>query len=341
LNLTDILEPRWIVLGCCMLLPFGMACVTLWIQWRNWRTRTWSETTGRIERARSVAREVSSRRFRTTGSGSSTEFVSDEDTRTRNSAEVSYSFAVGGASYHGSRICLMGEPSGSIAAILRRYPPGRVVSVYYDPDDPNRCILEREEPAKIREAWLGTAVIAAWIVAGFVVISYGTDWLRTVIVDPARAPAITMLIVLALVVILISRTISAKTRAMKKWPTTAGRIVRSEVTTSVQHHSRPNSTRRDYDVTMYHPRIVYCYEVGGNSFEGDDIGWSTSANDRAVAEKQVKRYQLQTEVRVFYNPDDPSEATLSPAGGVLALILWGIAAAIAFGAFALGWLMPR
>lgn len=336
----DAVEPRWIVLFFCMLLPVGMACATIWIQWRNWRTRRWGEATGRIDSARSVAREVTSKRFSTTGSDRSTEFVTEEDVRTRNFADVSYSFAVGGTTYHAKRICLMGEPDGSVAAILRRYPQGRIVSVYYDPDDPNRCILEREDPARIREAWFGAVVLAALIVAGFFVITSGTEWLRGAIANPARAPAMTMLIVFSLVVFLMGRALTKQTRAMKKWPTTAGRIVRSEVITTVQHHSRPSSARGNYDVTMYHPRIVYSYEVGGDSFEGDDIGWSTSANKPSVAEKQVKRYPLQSQVQVFYNPDDPAEATLSPAGSVIALILWGVAGAIAFGAYALGWLIP-
>src|SRR5436189_4307675 len=38
------------------------------------------------------------------------------------------------------------------------------------------------------------------------------------------------------------------------------------------------------------------------------------------------RYPLQSQVGVFYNPDDPAGATLSPAGGVLASILWFVAA---------------
>jgi hypothetical protein len=59
-----------------------------------------------------------------------------------------------------------------------------------------------------------------------------------------------------------------------------------------------------------------------------------------VAEKQVTRHPVQSQVRVFYNPDDPAEATLSPAMGMLPLVLWLVAAAIAFAAFALGWLIP-
>ena len=93
-------------------------------------------------------------------------------------------------------------------------------------------------------------------------------------------------------------------------------------------------------MTMYVPRIVYSYEADGHAFEGDDIGWSSSANRRSVAEKYVKRYPVQSQVRVFYNPEDPAEATLSPAVGLLTLILWFVAGAIAFAAYAVGWLMP-
>jgi hypothetical protein len=333
-------EPRWIILAACMLLPAGMACATIWIQWRNWRTRWWRETQGRVDKARAVAREVRSRQVRTTGTGRNTEFVTSENLRTRNVAEVSYSFAVGAEPYRSKRICLLGEPDGTVPAVLKRYPQGRIVTVYYNPEDPTECILERDAPARIREAWLGTAFLAALILGCFFAITQGAEWLETVVPHPTRVPAMMMLIVISLVVLLIVRAITKETSAMKKWPTTAGRIIRSEITTTVQHHRRPNRPRGDYDVTMYVPRIVYAYEADGHSFQSDDIGWSTSANRRSVAEKQVKRYPLQSQVRVFYNPDDPAQATLSPSVGKLALILWFIAAAIAFAAFAVGWLIP-
>jgi hypothetical protein len=234
----------------------------------------------------------------------------------------------------------MGEPDGTVPAVLKRYPPGRIVTVYYNPENPAECILERDAPARIREAWLGTAFLAALILGCFFAITQGAEWLKTVVPHPTRVPAMMVLIVISLVVLMIVRAITKETSAMKNWPTTAGRIIRSEITTTVQQHRRPNRPRGDYDVTMYVPRIVYAYEAGGHSFQSDGIGWSTSANRRSVAEKQVKRYPLQSQVQVFYNPDDPSQATLSPSVGKLALFLWFIAAAIAFAAFAVGWLIP-
>ena len=323
-----------------MLLPAGMAVALLYIQWRNWRLRWWTETTGLIDSSRVKSREVRSRRFRTSGSRSNTEFIRDETVQTGNFAAVSYSFTAGGATYRGSRICLMGEPDGTIPEILKRYPRGKAVMVYYNPKDPNECILEKDEPKKIRETWLGTAALAAIILVVFFAITEGVDWLPTIMEKPSRATGVMLLIVVSVLLLMFSRVFTKHTSAMKKWPTTEGRVIRSAVTTTVQHHSRPNRPGASYSVTMYVPRVVYSYEVGGHSYEGDDIGWTTSSNKSSVAEKQVKRYPVQTQVKVFYNPEDPAQATLSISGGMLAMVLLAMAGVAAFAAVAVGWLIP-
>ena len=330
------METRWIVLIACMSLPAALAVATLWIQWRNWRTRSWQQASGRIESSRVASREVRSRRVRTTGSGRNTGFITGEDFRTGNFAHVAYSFAVGSTTYRSDRVCLMGEPDGTLPAILKRYPKGKIVTVLYNPEDPNECILERDEPGKIRESWFGTAVLAALILGGFFVVTEGVDWLGTVLANPPRATAVVTLAGFALFIAMLSRVFTKHARAMKKWPTTEGRIVRSEITTTVQRHRRPN--RADDTVTMYVPRIVYSYQADGHTFESDDIGWTTSSNRRSVAEKQVKRHPLNARVRVHYNPADPAQATLSPSMGMIPLVLWFFAAAMAFAAFAVGWL---
>lgn len=334
------METPWIILLVCMLLPLALAAATIWIQWRIWRTRSWQQTTGRIDSSKVVARDVRSKRFRTSGSKPNTEFITSEDIRTGNFADVAYSFAVGSTTYRSRRICPMGEPDGSISAVLKRYPKGKIVAVYYNPENPDECILERGEPGKIREAWVGIAVLAGLILGGFFAVTEGVDWLRSVMAKPSRAPAVMFLIGFSLFVFMLSRVFTKQTRAMKKWPTTDGRIVRSQVTTTVQHHSRSGGGRRSYDVTMYVPRIVYAYEAGGHTFESDDIGWSTSSNRPSVAEKYVKRYPLHSRVRVFYNPDDPAQATLSPSLGMIPLVLFLVAGGMAFAAFAVGWLVP-
>jgi hypothetical protein len=50
-------------------------------------------------------------------------------------------FTGGHIAYHGSR-SLPGLPAVTAEAIVRRYPPGSAVSVYYNPLDPVRAVLE-------------------------------------------------------------------------------------------------------------------------------------------------------------------------------------------------------
>ena len=332
------MEPRWIALLICLLIPAGLACATVWVQWRYWRIRSWAQASGRIDSSRSVARDVRSKRFRTYGSGSSTDFVTDETTRTGNFAEISYSFAVGARTYHGNRVSLGKDAGGAeVVAILKRYPAGKIVPVYYDPDNPGESVLEKDDGGNIGNAWRAVAALVAWILAGFVVITEGAEWLRTVIPNPGRVPVVVALILFALAMILFSSMTARKARAMLKWPATAGRIVRSEVTTTLQRHDRPNMAR-DYSVTMYTPRVVYAYEIGGHSFEGDDIGWTVSSNTPSAAEKTVRRFPLKAQVRVSYDPADPAQSTVAPPGRALAAIMWLIAALLALAAYAIGWL---
>jgi hypothetical protein len=45
-------------------------------------------------------------------------------------------------------------------------------------------------------------------------------------------------------------------------------------------------------------------------------------------------------VQVFYDPDDPTQSTVAPPGGLLGWVTWSIAAALAFAGFSAGWLIP-
>src|SRR5262249_43421100 len=163
--------------------PAGLAGATVWVQWQYWRIRSWKQAPGRIVSAKSVAREVRSKRFRTYGSQSSTDFVTDENIRTRNFAEVSYSFTVGTNTYHSNRFSLGKDHSESanVVATLKRYPPGKTVTVYYNPENPNECILERQDRSNIGQAWRGIAALFAWILAGFVLITHVGQWLGSLL----------------------------------------------------------------------------------------------------------------------------------------------------------------
>ncbi len=331
------METRWVVLLVCLSIPALLALATAWIQIQNRRTRSWKEASGRIVSSKPVAREIRSSEMHTTGSGQDTDFVTDETIETRNFAEISYSFMVGANTYRGSRIGLGADPVNSeVADTLKRYPEGKTVTVYYNPAHPSECILERDDPRNIRNAWLAVAVLVVLIAAGFVGITQFADRLSGMIAHRSLAPLVVVLAIFALVMMLFARMAGQQARAMKAWPKTSGRITRSDIETVVQQHNHASQTRRDYDVTMYVPRVVYTYQVDGNSFEGDNIGWSDSASTPTFAEKTIKRYALQTPVQVFYNPQDPTQSTLALAGGLFALVLWLLSAVLAGAAVVAG-----
>jgi hypothetical protein len=227
-----------------------------------------------------------------------------------------------------------------VAETLQRYPEGKAVTVIYNPIDPNECILERDDPRNIRNAWLAVAVLLALIAVGFVAIVQGANRLSGFITNPAMTPLVMVLGVFALAVMLFARVAGKQARETRAWPKTAGLITQSQVETTVQEHRRAGGGG-DYDVTMYVPRIIYTYQVGGTSFQGDNVGWSGSASTPSFAEKYVKRFALQTPVGVFYNPKLPTQSTLVPASGVLAAVLWAIAVAFIGAAAAVAWLAPQ
>jgi uncharacterized protein DUF3592 len=51
-----------------------------------------------------------------------------------------------------------------VAETLKRYPDGKIVTVFYDPDHPEQCILERDDPT----LFVAAALAAADLVPGLI-----------------------------------------------------------------------------------------------------------------------------------------------------------------------------
>lgn len=92
-------------------------------------SRAWPSVRGRVYAARVI--EVQARPF-------------EGHKYTDYQPEIRYEFTVGGKEYAGNRYTLLASrvPWRSDAEkIVTQYPIGREVDVYYDPSDPNRCVL--------------------------------------------------------------------------------------------------------------------------------------------------------------------------------------------------------
>ncbi len=111
------------------------------------------------------------------------------------------------------------------------------------------------------------------------------------------------LVGIALIVVGILKKNNAA-KAAKTWLTTSGTILGSRVEARSSQDSEGNSK------TRYHPVVEYQYEVMGQNFNGDRIGFSQGNFPSGKAEKLISPYQEGAQVTVFYDPSDPSQAVL-------------------------------
>jgi hypothetical protein len=98
---------------------------------------------------------------------SSVQRSSDHDDRDYYQASVVYEYAVGGVTYSCNRISYgttRGRPEDAREEV-KRYPKGKPVEVYYDPDDPDAAILE---PGKAGEPYLWLGLGGAFTLVGLV-----------------------------------------------------------------------------------------------------------------------------------------------------------------------------
>jgi hypothetical protein len=118
----------------------------------------------------------------------------------------------------------------------------------------------------------------------------------------------------------------------RRWVVTTGRVTRSVVTYTTSRRGR-----------SYTPAVRYTYSVGGERLVADRFAFSVaeSAGDEgaAAARAVVERFWPGNEVHVFYDPENPSRATLDrsvppvlgPTLGWLLVLLVGAGVLLSLG----------
>ena len=337
-----MMDTRSTILCGLLAFPAILAAVLVWIQIQDRRVRSWRQATGRIVSSKPVARTIRTKRHRTSGTAGHTDFITDETIETRNFAELAYEFAVDGKSYRGSRVDLSPDRGNvEVTETLKRYPQGAIVTVFYDPNDPAQCILERDDPANLRAAWHGVAVLAALIVAGVLGIDRLAEAVRGLIAQPKRTPLVMALGLFAVVIALFAHMLGRKRREMRSWTRTTGRIVQSTIEATLRTRTRAAALQSRTSQTIYVPRIVYQYDAGGISLQGDNIGATSSGGTPAIAARYVARFPVDAAIVVFFNPHNPVGSTLDPGGVYVELAVWAIAGTFAAAALVAAGLEPR
>ena len=128
------MERYWILLMFAGPLVGLLAMATFAKYIDVWRAKSWLAVPGRVVSSKSVDRKVQ-------------RLGVDNGMEVRTFAAVTYEFKVGGKKRTGSRVSV-GEDLGNVAVqeTLIRYPTGKDVTVYYNPDNPEQAVLERDPP---------------------------------------------------------------------------------------------------------------------------------------------------------------------------------------------------
>ena len=273
---------------------------------------TWSTASGRI-----VTSETKSERHSSAG----------EATTVKTMPLVEYEFSVGGQTWRGNRISI-GEDTGgaNTEATLQRYPIGAVVSVYYDPGNPKKSVLERDIPKGFAKGLLAILAFLA-VVAGVIY------WLATAApallakhLPNAEAPVTIFAACFGLLVLLFVIASWRRSRQATDWP-----VVRGTVLSSGWEKVKTTEDRRTS--TSYAPSVEYRYSVNDVAYTSRQIKLGmTLSSSQAYAEKVAGRYPKGGPVDVHYDPANPSVAALENPTGLnwlllaVALACFGLAA---------------
>jgi hypothetical protein len=98
---------------------------------------------------------------------------------------------------------------------------------------------------------------------------------------------------------------SLRNRAAQTWPVADGKVTESRIKTSDGHQSDFRDT--------YYPQVVVRYEVGGKWYSCRELyfGYGSTGNYQQVS-ADVASCPIGKQVKVSYNPKEPSQSILKP-----------------------------
>jgi ribosomal protein L21E len=316
------MEPKYIAL--LFISPLiGLLVVAAVVKYVEvWRARSWKPARGRIVYARPASRKVK------------TSSTSTDRNEVRNFASIAYEFEVLGKTRRGTRVTIAEDMGNSeVAETLKKYPVGKAVTVYYDPYDADKCVLERDlPPGAFRLITLVIGGFAAFALVMVFGIDWFAEWLRSRLAHPANTPFVVAFSLFALFTLLMARAVRQQSMEAKDWKATSGQITSADFDTFEKLSTVDNVSHR---ITVNQPQIVYGYEVDGVAYQSNRVafGAKTQSTSKRLVGGSLKRYRVGDKVTVYYDPENPSEAVLERQAKHM-WILYFFAALFAFGAYA-------
>jgi hypothetical protein len=238
-------------------------------------------------------------------------------------ADIVYEYTVTDAQgrpqrFRGGRIDIAETiPEEAVPDLLARYRAGTAVTVYHDPRDPSRAVLERGDDDGARTV-RGLAAFAAILA----VIALPLMWLVTNLETVVRgvnlnrwAGGAAVLGLAATVMLAVFVRQWREAREVRSWPSVSGRVTLSTVEVYDDGVRRERNGIR-YVVNRYMPVIEYVYEVGGTRYVSRSIHRNTvRGGGERQAQALAARYPEGAAIEVRYDPRDPQSAVLEQGLG--------------------------
>ena len=95
--------------------------------------------------------------------------------------------------------------------------------------------------------------------------------------------------------------------ASASWPSVGGTVVSSHVKKSTSSRGTGRNRRRS---TSHRAVVIYQYTLAGRTHTARRLSFGATDSSASTARQVVSRYPAGTAVTVFYDPDDPDQATL-------------------------------
>ncbi|AZO67631.1 MAG: DUF3592 domain-containing protein [Mesorhizobium sp.] len=319
------MELKFLLIGFACVVA-GMLTVATLLKWREVRAVSrWLPAPGKIVSSRAEARVVTS-----LGSGSERR----GSTETRNFPAITFEYKVGGKTFRSSSYSVQ-ENLGNFAVpeTLARFPKGADVTVFYDPSDPAKAVIERTMPDG---ALKFMAQLSAGLVIGALVLVFSVGGLLEAIGPhlpmPQNLGAAALLLVMGLFILRMGFAQKSLAERAAKWPITTGRIDASGLQKFQIRDRLQGGGYRPWR-TVFKSRVVYSYSVVGQRYAADRIafGSNVTASLPSLVSGQSERYLQGDKVEVRYDPANPAAAVLECRVRGL-WVLWVSASAFLAGA---------
>ncbi|MEO8612380.1 MAG: DUF3592 domain-containing protein [Chloroflexota bacterium] len=131
-------------------------------------------------------------------------------------------------------------------------------------------------------------------------------------------------VIVALVFVYLAIRASRRASASRSWPATTGKILAAGIEPRQSHSSSGGYS------TSYYPVVQYEYTVNGQRFLGNRItfGGDVGYGWTGMAQRQIDNYIPNSNVAVFYDPNEPANAVLERTAGTSGKIYWLVAIVI-------------